>query len=584
MESRVKMQYHIARCATGDYIGPTVACMRKLKKRGNVAEKATANAPGFGFSLTGFSVMCAWHFLMIFTAVFNLSPWVNEGRHIWMQLAIYFGLGLSYMLIARFSRQIVKRFFKSGTVVWRATNIAIAVLAVLASLFVIFSYETPLAWQVFVYLFLAFSGSLLIFPWLQLPQVKDDKSVSYRNLAFNMGIGAAIAIIISFLQSPIVYIGVCLLPFISNVLLILRWDGTDELDESSSGELDTYHRLPMREMIAANMHFLVFGMAFGFCQGAFAQGMSISFVLNDGIPLAGAVLSSLVILFAPYKYLKSYGIFTLQRASMLLFFAGLFLAVFFSESGASIGPIYAEAGYKSAQILTFAGFNIFEFGFMIFSFAWAAKLKSDFAKYIGYNRSILYLGMGFGLALGFCFYMLAGQAPGFLVLAIGAAVVLLTITTLPFFDEFAPYSKIETAEEMRMLDAEAETEAHADEAENGAINDDEEQVDSPDEEDGTPRNTPWRDRVSKIADEHDLSERERDVFFYLAKGRNAAYIQQELWISIHTVKTHIANIYRKLGVHSIQEVLDMVDNAPQPETQEDLLSGKEQKAKGEHSS
>ena len=51
---------------------------------------------------------------------------------------------------------------------------------------------------------------------------------------------------------------------------------------------------------------------------------------------------------------------------------------------------------------------------------------------------------------------------------------------------------------------------------------------------------------------------------YLARGHNAAYVKQELWISIHTAKTHIANVYHKLGVHSLQEVLEIVDYKHMP--------------------
>ena len=47
----------------------------------------------------------------------------------------------------------------------------------------------------------------------------------------------------------------------------------------------------------------------------------------------------------------------------------------------------------------------------------------------------------------------------------------------------------------------------------------------------------------------------------MAKGRNAEYIQNALFISNHTAKTHIANIYRKLDVHSAQELLDLVEDA-----------------------
>ena len=71
----------------------------------------------------------------------------------------------------------------------------------------------------------------------------------------------------------------------------------------------------------------------------------------------------------------------------------------------------------------------------------------------------------------------------------------------------------------------------------------------------------WRAACNKICFEHGLSPRESEIFLLMAKGRNAEYIQNALFISNHTAKTHIANIYRKLDVHSAQELLDLVEDA-----------------------
>lgn len=45
----------------------------------------------------------------------------------------------------------------------------------------------------------------------------------------------------------------------------------------------------------------------------------------------------------------------------------------------------------------------------------------------------------------------------------------------------------------------------------------------------------------------------------LARGRSAPFIAQELVISPNTVKTHVKHIYAKLGAHSQQEIIDLVD-------------------------
>ena len=45
-----------------------------------------------------------------------------------------------------------------------------------------------------------------------------------------------------------------------------------------------------------------------------------------------------------------------------------------------------------------------------------------------------------------------------------------------------------------------------------------------------------------------LTERERSILTAVASGLTTAAISRDLWISEHTIKFHLTNIYRKLGV------------------------------------
>ena len=45
-----------------------------------------------------------------------------------------------------------------------------------------------------------------------------------------------------------------------------------------------------------------------------------------------------------------------------------------------------------------------------------------------------------------------------------------------------------------------------------------------------------------------LTAREREVLTYLAEGSSAPQIAERLYLSTATVKTHLANLYGKLGV------------------------------------
>lgn len=64
-----------------------------------------------------------------------------------------------------------------------------------------------------------------------------------------------------------------------------------------------------------------------------------------------------------------------------------------------------------------------------------------------------------------------------------------------------------------------------------------------------------------VAKHYLLSQRESEVLYLLAIGRNSAYIQQTLYVSEGTAKTHIRHIYRKLNVHKQQELMTIVENA-----------------------
>jgi DNA-binding NarL/FixJ family response regulator len=50
------------------------------------------------------------------------------------------------------------------------------------------------------------------------------------------------------------------------------------------------------------------------------------------------------------------------------------------------------------------------------------------------------------------------------------------------------------------------------------------------------------------SEDSELTERERTILQCAAQGLTTAQISRELWISEHTVKFHLTNIYRKLGV------------------------------------
>lgn len=67
------------------------------------------------------------------------------------------------------------------------------------------------------------------------------------------------------------------------------------------------------------------------------------------------------------------------------------------------------------------------------------------------------------------------------------------------------------------------------------------------------------ERCREVAVTYGLTEREAEIFTLLARGRDVGYIEKELFISRNTVNTHRKNLYRKLGIHTQQELLSLIE-------------------------
>ena len=78
--------------------------------------------------------------------------------------------------------------------------------------------------------------------------------------------------------------------------------------------------------------------------------------------------------------------------------------------------------------------------------------------------------------------------------------------------------------------------------------------------------------LSDIAVDAMFTSRENEVFALLAQGKNKRAISKDLVLSENTVKTHIAKIYQKLGIHSQQELIELVDGRASAMSKDDAPS------------
>lgn len=66
-------------------------------------------------------------------------------------------------------------------------------------------------------------------------------------------------------------------------------------------------------------------------------------------------------------------------------------------------------------------------------------------------------------------------------------------------------------------------------------------------------------RVSDVSKEHNLTPREEEVLQLLARRESPSQIEKNLYVAHGTLKAHISHIYRKLGVHSREELFEMLE-------------------------
>ncbi|MDO4502693.1 MAG: LuxR C-terminal-related transcriptional regulator [Coriobacteriia bacterium] len=64
--------------------------------------------------------------------------------------------------------------------------------------------------------------------------------------------------------------------------------------------------------------------------------------------------------------------------------------------------------------------------------------------------------------------------------------------------------------------------------------------------------------LERLREAYGLTDREVQMAGYLAQGRTRAFIAGELYLSENTVKRHITTLYQKVGVHSKQDLIDLL--------------------------
>ena len=295
-------------------------------------------------------------------------------------------------------------------------------------------------------------------------------------------------------------------------------DETEGLPEKTNPALGGKEKPKLDTRIRAL--FILFGIAFGIAWSLI--------VLYCPEWIWGALLSSAVA--------ATILIFITHRISVI---HDRYVTILIRASVVVLGLCFLMAAFSSSPLSYLALLTVCVFWqlFLIVDFS---LLMRHVSKH--HLRALRHMATGFlssstgifaGFGIGVLSATVAGElsATAILSVAVTAALVIAGMALFPFDNRTSPES------------SSAKTASNASENE---------------------RNAPsWASACSSLAADFGLSQREEEILLLLARGRSNKAIAKALFISENTAKTHVYNMYRKLEVHSRQEVLDLLEKKEQ---------------------
>ena len=539
-------------------------------------------------TMIGFKVNLSWHYLVLFSPIF-IGATDNPSFAFFLerQLTLYLTLALSFGVLVGVGRFFLKRNKTAPSTLLLG---AAGLLATVASVLSLATLSADMPWRIASVVLLGFSEAFLMFLWLHY-YMEAAAGHLFRSFAVDMMAGGVIAFLTCSFVPPLSYLVTLCMPAVATVSLIANWRTIEPVDAAAPAPVVKPPRKSiLRHSLKTLLPTTVYAFVFGLLQGGFINSGIALLMAGNAVVLVGIVLAGIVIFFIPEAPETNADIDTIHRFSLLFFVLGI------------VGLSFLGGGVLLAsETVILAGFNLFDFGGLILGVGLARRLKPGSLLLVDGGRVLVYVSLAVGLVVGRCVVTGFGVADPSLVLysLCGAAITMLVATVLTPFREqesFETQIACMTSESAESGDAATggaagseagaaaapASGAHAPAAsKKAAVESASAQRDEPapsksalsSKPSGEPKraDTPWRRTCRGIAELYKLSPRETEIFFLIAKGRNAEYVQQKLVISMHTAKTHIANIYHKLGVHSSQEMLSLIETF----REEDIKSQKQ---------
>ncbi len=468
-------------------------------------------------AICGFALYWGCFFTMLMRNSFMDMAIEELWYHLYLRIVFLVGSAVMCIVIARkadwFASEKGRRFQKAG----------IGLFSVVAAVSSLTAYTLgsalPLAFDCVAWSLAGMGLACLLMVWVELLSAFARRSC-VAALVGSMAVGAVTYLVMNLLPFPFNIGMLCVSPLASlGVLELLEPTCAVAMPAfvSLRESRDKARLAPLFKGVSVS-YGIVFGLSIGFTTQMEGTGALFGAVALALIAGAGAAL--LVFCNLPD--------FVREKSSVRLLFPVLIVALI---------PMSFLQGPAAAAC------NLLLLGCYVFFEALGIETALDIARtrgaarihLVGSSQACLYVGLVLGHGVG-----LAATSSGVMDYAMLSKVALGLVVLLAVVVTIAPVSPLADAPSARRGDEGARGESDAADGAGADL---------------------WVCRCREVAKGAGLSARETEVFMLLAKGRGIEHIQNKLCISGHTVKSHVYNIYRKMGINSREELLDAVEQA-----------------------
>lgn len=493
---------------------------RRISREGEiVADEISDNPINLSsmelLTMGGFALFFSWMFIVFYWLFCEFPPDLPVSIRDFSQMFVFAAVPIGYVAIHLLSKNLKFNVFALPV---RVGEVVCAVLLPIVALIMYQGVVIPLAMVCVLNFLIGFSAAGMKLSWLDVCSRLEITRYS-RVTGISLFFGGLLFTMVSF--SPHMLQPVFAIVFIVLSMALLSYATAHAPRNDERAPLESMANT-WRFTKEIEPSFFVFGVVFG---------MTFVFLFNNGsewvlLGLIATLVGSLAVAFLSIAD-KQAPITTYQRILVVITVVACISVPFVPEHG--------QLALSCVVTASWAMFMAINYGYIIKKcvVAWEAPL---------FRQAPLRLAIpAFGFACGWAAAALITVYAGahsepFHYLRLVVAILLVT-TVMVFFPSKAHHP----VDGLSPDEVKVQTTVVA--------------VDRTEQE-------LFEERCAAVAKLYQLSPRETEILGYLAKGRNAAYIQEALTISPHTVKSHIYNIYRKLDIHSQQKLMDFVEDFP----------------------